>query len=79
MADIFDRYHECDEIVNSMPDGINKDHAKTVLRQLLHIEQARKVAHDNYNRYRDEMNSWENNLVRDIKRIAKGDHNATAD
>ena len=71
MSDIFDRYHECKEIVDSMPDGKNKVHAESILRQLLHIEQARKVAHDNYNHYRNEMNSWENNLVGNIKEMAK--------
>lgn len=71
MLGIFDRYHECSEIVGAMPDCAEKAHVEAILRQLLHIEQARKVAHDNYNRYRDEMNAWENNLVRDIKRMVK--------
>lgn len=71
MADIFDRYHECDQIVKAMPEGEKKAYAESILRQLLHIEQGRQIAHDNYNRYRNEMNVWEDNIVRDIKRAAK--------
>ena len=78
MSDIFDRFRECDEIVNAMPDGESKKHAKTILMQLLHIEQARKVAHDSYNRYRNQMNGWENNLVRDIKSMAGEENNGKA-
>jgi hypothetical protein len=71
MADIFDRYHECKQIVEDMPECEDRAYAESILRQLLHIEQARKVAHDNYNRYRNDMNAWENGLVREIKRAAK--------
>jgi len=71
MANLFDRFHECDHIVKAMPEGENRAYAESVLIQLLHIEQARKVAHDSYNHYRNHMNDWENNLVREIKRIVR--------
>lgn len=61
------------------PDGTSKTHAEAILRQLLHIEQVRRVVHDNYNRFRDEMNSWENNLVGNIKDMVKEATNGRPD
>lgn len=71
MAGVFDRYHECTKLINAMPDGEDKEYAGRIAAQLLHIEQARKVAQDNYNRYCNEMNAWENNIVRSVKQLAK--------
>ena len=73
MPDVFDRYHECNELVESMEHGEDREHAKTMLTQLLHLEQARKVAISAYNKYCREMNDWENNIVKSIMRIVKGE------
>lgn len=69
--DTFDRWKECKEIVEEIENKEQKDHAKSILSQLLHIEQGRGIAARAYAKYCNEMNEWENNLVKNIKQIAK--------
>lgn len=68
--DVFDRYHEANEIVEALPDGENKEHLRDSAKQLLHLEQGRKVAVQAHAKYIDEMNAWENNILKFIKQEA---------
>ena len=71
MTDIFDRYRECKEIVEEIKDEEQKKYVNSILLQLLHIEQGRGIAVRAHQKYCNEMNEWENNLVREIKRRVK--------
>jgi hypothetical protein len=63
MADIFDRYHTANEAVESLPDGPQKENLRSSANHLLHIEQARKVAVCAYQRYCNDMDEWEENIL----------------
>lgn len=67
----FQKYKECEDVVNTIQDEELKEHAKSISKQLLHLVQARHTAIRAYRKYSDEMNEWENELVRNVKRIAK--------
>ena len=67
----FQKYKECEDVVNTIQDEELKEHAKSISKQLLHLAQARHAAIRAYRKYSDEMNEWENELVRNVKRIAK--------
>jgi len=69
--DIFDRYRECKEVVVGIKDETQRKHAESILSQLLHIEQARGIAERSHQKYREEMNGWENNLVKSICQTAR--------
>lgn len=71
MCNTFDRYLACKKIVEEITDEEQKKHANSILSQLLHLEQGRQVAVRAYQNYCKEMNEWEWNLVKEIKRRAQ--------
>ena len=71
MADVFDRYHKANEIVEGLSAEETKTRLRSSVQQLLHIEQARKYAMDAFGRYLQEMNDWENSILIFIETEAK--------
>ena len=71
MADIFGRYHRANEIVEVLPDGPNKEGLRKSVAQLLHIEQGRLKAVHAHQKYLNDMNEWENNILHFIESEAR--------
>ena len=67
---LYDRYKHCNEIVSSLP-AEKQQGIQGSLSQLLHLEQARDKAEQCFSRYKNEMNEWEDNIVRFIENYVK--------